>query len=238
MDVQGRLLHPPKTITLSFDYLCNLSCVTCRKPRKGGYFSNPFSQQILQQILAAKIPHLKINGAGEFSVNPVFMDFLGSLTPENAPHLKSITLLTNGIALTPECYSRFSSHCRTLIKAIQVSLDAANDSTYVKVRKSSSFHKILENLRFINALPQKPEVRINMVVQRHNVHEIGDFVQLAVQEKLYGVLFMHVEDWHSMDPAVLASEYMLTADEREKARKSIHCLQEKYQGRTIILSDI
>ena len=49
---------------------------------------------------------------------------------------------------------------------------------------------------------------------------------------------LHVEDWNSMDPSVLASEYMLTTDERKKIRKSIHCLQEEYRDRLVILSDV
>lgn len=90
-----------------------------------------------------------------------------------------IAINTNLTAFSPR---RIKDLADAGLDLLIVSADGATQQTYESIRKGGEFYKLISRLRYVMNLPKRPKVRIQMVAQKANRHEIP----LAV--KLYGRL--------------------------------------------------
>jgi len=63
-----------------------------------------------------------------------------------------------------------------------LSIDAARKATYEINRRGATWERLLENLEFISQLRKEGQLRfvqMNMVVQRNNWRQVGQFIQMA-----------------------------------------------------------
>jgi MoaA/NifB/PqqE/SkfB family radical SAM enzyme len=171
---------PPTKIVCSFDATCNLACPSCRS-EKIVERPDPGSPrfQLAERILALahrrQLDLLYITGSGEPFFSRVFLWMLKNLQSHSAPDMW-LYLHTNALLFTPTLWSHFPDAAR-LLKAVHVSLDAANSETYAKNR-GGDWQKLMTNVEFIAGLDLRFLV-FSMVVQANNFREIPDFMKLA-----------------------------------------------------------
>ncbi|MCB0362506.1 MAG: radical SAM protein [Bdellovibrionales bacterium] len=180
---------PPLEIALCYDLTCNLSCPSCRKSkivlRSGSEFEKKrvFTEKILdflethgrsQRII------LRVSGSGEPLASPLFLQLLTRLDANQLPLLELI-LQTNGTLFTPRLWQQLSKAKRA-IQYLSISIDAASEATYRKVRRGGNWNRLQENLAFIAELKKRGEILLvsfNFVVQNENFFEMADFVRWA-----------------------------------------------------------
>ena len=68
------------------------------------------------------------------------------------------------------------------VELIDVSLDAATKETHEKIRLGSNWSKVIDNIKWLLDLPNRPKVMLNFTVQNDNFREIIKFNELAMDE--------------------------------------------------------
>lgn len=174
----------PRLISLNYDYSCNLYCESCRdsvkmidKDRQEELIQ--FQNSFLKSDLFKNAKRITVSGTGEVFASKVYLDLFNKIKSSEHPDLK-IILRTNGLLLTPENWERLNN-IHYAIDLISISIDAATEKTYRKLRRGGNFNKLLDNLGFLKELKKKYnfEIKLNFVVQKSNYLEMPEFVTLA-----------------------------------------------------------
>ena len=174
----------PQTLCFRYDPTCNLRCPSCRTnfiSFKGKEFKK--AQLIQSKILKWDFKGIKrvlFSSSGDPFASKLCREVLQSLDIRKYPQL-SITILTNGILLTPTMWNSLHK-IHQGIDALSVSIDAATEETYNIVRIGGNFSKLLKNLFFIGNLRKNDDIsffEINFVVQKANYQEMKAFIGLG-----------------------------------------------------------
>ncbi len=169
----------PVCLYLETTNRCNLACTTC--PRTYEELEPPADMSfelftsIVDQVLG--LQRAVLHGVGE----PMLVKHL----PRMVRYLKDrgtyVLFNTNGTVLNER-------NGRALIAAgldeLRVSLDAANEKSYVAVRGKNYFKRILRNIRAFRELQEReskdrPRVSVWLTGLKETIAELPDFVRLA-----------------------------------------------------------
>jgi MoaA/NifB/PqqE/SkfB family radical SAM enzyme len=192
----------PRSLNLSYDKTCNLSCPSCRSDRftaKGAELSR--IEAITDQVIPAlgRAERLYVTGSGDPFASKSFRRVLMAINREACPDLR-ITLMTNGLLFTPREWEKFA-HLHGMIDYVNVSVDAAEPETYRVVRRGGELQDLLPNLRFIGGLLADGAIanfRLCFVVQRRNYREMPAFMRMAAEVGASQVRFQMLHDWNAM----------------------------------------
>ena len=104
-----------------------------------------------------------------------------------------ITLLTNGVLLTPANWERISN-AQYAIDTISISVDTAAKETYNKIRRGSNFDILLNNLKLLSELKKNKDLKLKVtfVMQKQNYKEMPAFVKLMKKYSVDGFYFQKV----------------------------------------------
>ncbi len=178
------LKKKPKTLNLAYDRTCNLSCPSCRTEKiviKGKEYDKTL--QLQERLLAGGLEDAQIvivTGSGDPFASKLYRDLLTDLDAEKYPQL-TVHLMTNGQLFTPSAWAKWKKSHK-VIKAVQISMDAASEETYRIVRRGGTFQVLLDNLEFVASLRRKGElewVRTDFVVQQANYKEMKRYVEYS-----------------------------------------------------------
>lgn len=171
----------PPIITLETTSRCNLRCVMCphalgavRRPK---HLSDELAEMV--QRFVARATDVQLHGIGEPTLSPAFWRLLPALPP---PQACRSSINTNLTQLDDE---RMNGLLNSNLKVVNVSLDAATEATYRKIR-GFSFDHVLGNIERLLARRRErgqsyPLVHINMTLMRSNIEEVVDFIRLAAR---------------------------------------------------------
>jgi MoaA/NifB/PqqE/SkfB family radical SAM enzyme len=190
--------YPPLYIQANVDRACNLRCPSCRE--KLSAISNKKSYNWLKSILSNGVEQVVINGTGELFKNQYLLAALNEIEKDKYPNLKCIDIITNGTLLNKTMWASLSEGFKALLRRVNVSIDAASEQTYKKIRVGGNYSRLLDNLRLICNLRKEEKIKgltVSFVLQRSNVHELLDFVKLAKGFGVDGVSITKIEDWHA-----------------------------------------
>jgi len=190
--------YPPMNVEANIDRACNLSCPSCRASSKT--ISNPKSYNRLKSILSSGVESILINASGELFKNQYLLKALNEVTSELYPNLKSFKIITNGTLLNKTMWASLSEGFKSLISCLHVSVDAASEQTYHKIRVGGNFNRLLDNLKLIGTLKKEKKIKffmMAMVLQKANIHELLDFLKLAAQMGVDGVSLVKIGYWHT-----------------------------------------
>lgn len=171
----------PITCEIDPSNMCQCDCSFCinadyRKKNKE-FLDWEVYKQLLQNLIKIGVKSITFTGGGEPLTHPKFSEMADSALIAGF----EIGLVTNGIGLHkikhPEEF-----------KFIRVSLDANDSQTYLQVKKSGEFNKVLFNIK--NALLRKATVGLSYVVCKENEHGIEEAQELA---KELGVAYIQVK---------------------------------------------
>ena len=168
----------PRFIQIEVSSRCNMACVQCSrstlgKPSHQGYMSLKVFRHIMNQFNHYEF--LTLHGLGEPLLNPELESMI-RFVHARSPWVR-IGFNTNGLLLDAE---RIKSLGRAGLHEIGVSLDAATQSTFERIRGPHDLSSILDRIKEVVQLPSpRPRVSIAMVVMEPNAHEISSFIDLA-----------------------------------------------------------
>lgn len=191
-----KLNYPPITIHTAIDRACNLRCPTCRL--KLNPLPNTKTENWLESVLNSGIECLNFNGSGEAFKNPYFLNLMINFKKEEYPNLKKIDIITNGTLLNSTMWISLSKDFKSIINSVMVSVDAATEKTYKKIRLGGNFQILMKNIKFLGDLRRKGEIKelsLAFVVQKSNIHELSDFSKLAIDVGASCMSAMKVDDW-------------------------------------------
>jgi MoaA/NifB/PqqE/SkfB family radical SAM enzyme len=182
----------PRQLVLDWTDYCNAKCFFCFRDKyekaiggKGEFI--PFAKLKKLESVLSKVKVFGISsGIGEPLLHPELEEILTWLYEINPTIL--LQTVTNGTTLTAAKAAWFAGH----LDWLSVSLNAANGQAHMRdmfphlAERSIDAEKRWElHLRhlteFVAALPpaDRPRVRFQMVVHKHNVKDVVDFVYLV-----------------------------------------------------------
>lgn len=185
----------PPAILLSPVTQCNLNCVHCisRHTRKKlQKLSIPFRDRLKQYCQEGYISFIATDYSGDILwADNRFGGELEYLFSLNVPfHLD-----TNGAYLLPE---KVESLLKSKLHSVNISLDAATDATYRRVRKGAPpLVEVLENIRHLvmmkNRLGSAVSISMSFTLMASTLHEWPDFLRMAAEIGVKVVLARHLE---------------------------------------------
>jgi len=184
----------PKHFSLNYDNTCNIYCPSCRdhitklspeEIRKRIEFQN----SLLNTKYINNARRITVSGVGDCLSSNVYKDLFDKINEERFPNLK-IILRTNGLLLNSNTWERLKN-VHYAIDRISISIDAATEDTYEKLRRGGRFSQLLKNLEFISGIKETNQIRVklNFVVQKENYREMKDFVVMAKKFNFNRVAF-------------------------------------------------
>lgn len=164
-----------KNICLAFDDRCQQKCSMCYKQKTTQRIDRSLCDQlwIRGAELVRNTDSLGFGGSGE----PLCQEQTLSILRQPPDSVKRLSIVTNGILLTPELISTFPSITKRILH-LQVSLDAASEESYQRVRGGYPFIQLIEQLRAIRPLIT-PRPTLSFVVQESNFRDLPEFIRLA-----------------------------------------------------------
>ena len=176
---------------------CNFRCTMCvvsdwpKGQRAGDMSLDDFKAIIDEQYGLVEI---KLQGIGEPTLQGD--EFFAMIRYARESHIWVRTTTNASLLHLRENY-------RKLVDSgpneIQISVDGADKETFEKIRRGSVFERVIANCRTINAYckeKESPVTKMWTVVQRDNVHQLEDLVDLAAELGFPSyVLSLNLSDW-------------------------------------------
>ena len=211
--------RPKETnIIIGVDDSCNLLCPSCRlykkdynKPIPDPEFSISKSQWILNQIIEIH-KHIKnlINNYNKEAL----IHFGGTGDPFYS--LATVNLITN-LEYNPLHRYKFKTNGLSMravlpklkilpsVELIDISLDAATKETHEKIRLGSNWNKVIDNIKWLLELPNRPKIIANFTVQNDNFREIIKFKELIIDELgLDDIVYTLYDQWSHITDKIYA----------------------------------
>jgi len=193
-------------VMLNYDPSCNLRCGSCRNetilfreedaPPRLREVHEAVTRNLRELRNAGYEMILNVTGSGDAFASPLYSRLLREL--EYDPRLR-LELQTNGVLMEE---ARFTEPMYRMLEFLAVSVDAATQPTYERVRRGGNFARLRRNLDWIDdALRAKRFGRdvyykINFIVQRDNFREMPEFARWMLgYESVSEVWFNLIADW-------------------------------------------
>jgi MoaA/NifB/PqqE/SkfB family radical SAM enzyme len=200
--------HLPTLLTIETTAICNLRCVMCPHAIDAVNRPKHLPLELMDQLegLLPSSASIELYGIGEPLASPAFWQLL------NSPKISSETELRVKSNLTILDDLRIRSLIDVDAKlTISVSLDAAKEETYRRIR-GFDFSQVTTNIsKLVKARGAKnyPRILLNMTLMRENIEEAPRFIDLAKKLGADAVQMSHLNKW----PPAEMSRYRITRDE-------------------------
>lgn len=197
-----RIEFLPRSITLTCDETCNLTCPTCRNAAK--VLRKEDAEKLYERLETVIRPMLRdcellsALGSGDIFASYALTKFYKTLTAEEFPKLK-LNIITNLQLLTAEKWNEMSNLHAFPVR-LSVSIDAAEKETYETNRRGGVWEALYSNLAFIREWRKRADNKIeflclNFVVQENNYKQIEDFVKFGEEYGADVVEFQRLGNW-------------------------------------------
>ncbi|NQV04312.1 MAG: radical SAM protein [Candidatus Omnitrophica bacterium] len=169
--IRPEALEFPIMCVLSFVYVCNAHCQNCpytNSKIRRDYKDRPFMLENTFKMIADQCGEygawIRLSGGGEPMLHPKAMGLIEYAKKAGA----KIGLITNGSLFTEKSSQRL---LESQIDMIEFSVDAADPTTYRKVRRGLKWSVLLKNVRRIVNLRNKMKSRTKIIAS--GVNQIG-----------------------------------------------------------------
>lgn len=179
---QVRSNPPLRVIFIETTKQCNLRCKHCYVPDCDSFSGkNQITSRdmncLISQIDDLGVMELQLTG-GEFFILPNALEILKEVQGNLVP----CSIFTNGTLMTSKIFRYISENNYGLI--FYVSLDGHQEVHDVFRRSRGSYQKAVESIKRL--LQIGCDVRINTAIGRHNINQMGQFIDFVKNE--FGVL--------------------------------------------------
>ena len=191
----------PSSIMLSLDSNCNLKCPSCRHHRIFSKTIDPDVDFVLQSIKKTYKDHNEkcqvfCDGSGDVFASLAYQNFLFG---DDLPDCFNFMITTNGNLITKNIDKILK--IKKQIEGVIVSLDAATEETYKKVR-GGDLQIVIQGVKSL--VDAGIKVYLQFVLQKQNYKELLQYKKLANELNVgYGVQLirrwshMSDEQWHN-----------------------------------------
>jgi pyruvate-formate lyase-activating enzyme len=235
-NLTARSQEMPLTVIFSYDPSCNLQCPSCRnefiywdpdntEDTKGQELLKVHNRVVaLIDILLTQDREvvLSITGSGDAFAAPLFWNYLLDLANKPVPKNLRIEIKTNGVLMTKDNWLKIKS-LWSIIKCVDISIDAVNEDTYKIVRKNGNLKKLQRNLNDFDQLvlegnfPALRDWRTNFIIQQDNFKEVKEYVewQLTFKSKPQICLSL-IAQWYHMSEEQFNSMAVWRSNHKQK----------------------
>jgi pyruvate-formate lyase-activating enzyme len=222
------LYEMPYEIMLHGDRTCNLSCPSCRtsilkldneeiekqKEVSKILFTNLFPEPSSNPI------YLCTSGSGELFGSTLLLDLLGQINLKDFPNFK-IGIHTNGLLSEKNWYK--IQHLEPAIRNLTISIDAATNNTYTRIRRGGTWEKLLSSMDFLKSKKQKLKFKFitRMIVQQQNYNEALDFYNFCKLYDVDEIQYSRLSNWQTwpLNEFRQHDVFDINHPERDQARK-------------------
>ena len=154
---------------------CNLNCVHCRAGSEKGPYPDELDTdkclEVLEQIGRVGSPIVILTGGEPLLRNDIFR-----LAEHGTQIGLRMVMATNGTLLDPGVVEKIKA---SGIKRVSISLDGADEHQHDQFRRvPGAFKKAINGIQSLKK--GNVEFQINTTVTRHNIHNIKDILDMAV----------------------------------------------------------
>jgi MoaA/NifB/PqqE/SkfB family radical SAM enzyme len=171
----------PRTLYLETTNRCDSECQTCVRtfrtlePRKD--LTLVEVQGIVDQFPV--LDRVVLHGIGEPLLNREIFEIVVYLKAKGA----RVVFNSDAISLTPK---RAAQLIESGLDEYRVSMDAASRETYAQIRGVDQFERVVKNIQHLVSIQRQrdarsPRVSMWFTAMQTNLHELPDFIRLAVR---------------------------------------------------------
>lgn len=182
----GKVSGMPISLSIEPAAICQLHCPECvlgsdQLIRSNKLMDFELYKRIIDEVESSLL-YLLLYFQGEPFLSPAIFDMISYA---NAKNIYTATS-TNGQSINQTVASKI---VKSGLKKIIISLDGVTQETYETYRIGGKLNKTLQSIEYINAekKAQKscfPAIELQMIVFRHNEHEIEAFKKIAQKMKV------------------------------------------------------
>jgi MoaA/NifB/PqqE/SkfB family radical SAM enzyme len=192
--------NTPNYLVMNFDRTCNYKCPSCRVDliveNSEGIKRVEKTIEDIDNYYSKHVQTLYITGSGDPFVSVGFRNYLRNFNPKKYPNLSSIHFHTNASMWNKEMWDSMPN-VHKYVHTCEISIDAGTKDTYEnKTRLGGNWENLINNLKFINTLPNI-SVKTSFVVQDSNYMEMETFYNLmySIFGKRVNVFFGKITNW-------------------------------------------
>ena len=191
-------LVPPDVVQMNFTFDCNLRCKMCSMHEQKESLLSQGRQVDIDSDALMTI----MRGAKDLGAKAVLFiggePFLRNDLFDLVKYAKNLGLasviVTNGVLLNKE---NIEKSFNAGLEWLSISIDAASENTFRKIRGKNTFDIIINNLKNLNAIKEKerkewPKAVAVCTIMNDNLEELSDVVYLCKELKIERVLFQPV----------------------------------------------
>lgn len=186
------------TAKADFDKSCNLHCESCRNHVI--YEENAAIKYLCEYFMENMFPKAEIincAGMGEVFLSKYYKRILDCCDKK-----KKLLLFSNGNLATGEVMRQLAQKVGGNI-SVMVSIDAACESTYLKLRRGGNWNTLIRNLKHMGELVKSGKMKwliLAFVVSRNNYREMPAFVELGKSVGATAIHFSKLQNWGTYTP--------------------------------------
>ncbi|MHA1755969.1 MAG: radical SAM/SPASM domain-containing protein [Promethearchaeota archaeon] len=177
-------IRTPNKILLELTNNCNLNCIMCGIGKYGYDPSRNMSIDLLKSLcstILSKTSLIRLNGLGESTILPSFIDYLNLLS--NLP--AKLEIVTNLMVKKREIWNKLIENNVTFL----ISCDSSNPKIFESIRRGANFNIFKKNLEFIGKSISNPlNAHIIFTLMEYNINELNGVVELAANHGIGGVI--------------------------------------------------
>lgn len=191
-------LVPPDSVQINFTFNCNLTCKMCSMHQQKDFLQGQGRQVEIESAAIKKV----IKETKEIGTKTVLFiggepflkkDLFDLVDYTKRFDLNSI-IVTNGVLLNEANIKKcFSSR----VDWLSISLDAATENTFRKIRGENTLGTIVKNIEFLNKLKkdldkESPRISAVCTIMDDNLEELQDVVCLCKKLGIEKIIFQPV----------------------------------------------
>lgn len=182
----GKISSMPVSLSIEPAAICQLRCPECslgsnQLMRSNKLIDLDLYKRIIDEV-EPNLLHLLLYFQGEPFLSPTIFDMITYADNKNIYTATS----TNGQSIDQTVASKI---VKSGLKKIIISLDGVTQETYETYRVGGNLNKTLQAIKFINVEKKAqnsrfPAIELQMIIFRHNEHEIEAFKKIARKMKV------------------------------------------------------
>lgn len=191
----------PRIMSLELSSKCNLHCLMCMR-NAGIYMTGSPGEDMdmdIFQKLSEEFPGLEFLEIAGFGENFCHKHILEILDRIGETGLRA-HIVTNGLLIKGEIAG---SVIRNKIERLSISVDAATEETFQKLRRGGKLQDLICNVRNLNQLKRQnhqktPYLILTFIGMRQNIHEFPAFIEFCHQLGVDTVMLQGLNEYDSV----------------------------------------
>lgn len=214
-------------ITIDVTSKCNLRCKHCRVNEIGYDMKLDEIEEVFNKLTDFKPRGVFISG-GEPLIRGDIVEIV-----KKSKKLAPVTILNTDSLLLTE--NKLKELINVGLNYIQVSVDGIEEQ-HDYIRGKGTYKKTIEKMKMINTYSDKIKLHISSVVSQKNIDYMEKFARQILELEKINVQILGFKRF--IPNNVLKNTATLGKEGLKKLYKNLEILQKKYNGKTIIASDM